>query len=172
MQCFLSTNILFLGVQMTGWEQTAMYQFCMNYSSEKANILNNYQDYPYHNLGKFLRSTAVFICQCLILGEVFIYCRIVYCLTKKNESMQSEGLITKNMQHQRYKKNVITLSGQIITFIVEILCSIFILFQVIYFDLTDPSLMPLLVITVSSIISGTQFVSSPELRRYVTSFWE
>ena len=72
----------------------------------------------------------------------------------------------------RNRKNVITLSGQVTSFIVEFLTSMIYLAQIFYHDLADPSHQPILLIFASTIISCVQLGSSHELKRFVKSLIE
>ena len=67
---------------------------------------------------------------------------------------------------------MITLSGQVTSFIVEFLTSMIYLAQIFYHDLADPSHQPILLIFASTIISCVQLGSSHELKRFVKSLIE
>ena len=64
-----------------------------------------------------MRFLSIIIMQVLFLGEIAIYMKICYTLWKHDKGMK--GKISKNDMQQRKQKNVITLSGQVISFFVE-----------------------------------------------------
>ena len=112
-----------------------------------------------------MRTFQLVICQSCFLVEVGIYIRICYGLWKQDEGMR--GKISGANLRQRKKKNVITLSGQVTSFFIEFLTTIFLMAQVLNNDLADPSVMPLFILTSATIISISQLWSSPELTRYI-----
>ena len=67
----------------------------------------------------------------------------------------------------RNRKNVITLSGQVISFTVEFFTSLLILVGIFIDDLADPSHQPILLIFASTIISCVQLGTSHEMKRFV-----
>ena len=72
----------------------------------------------------------------------------------------------------RNRKNVITLSGQVISFAVEFFTSLLILAGIFFHDLADPSHQPILLIFASTIISCVQLGTSHEMKRFVKSLIE
>ena len=72
----------------------------------------------------------------------------------------------------RNRKNVITLSGQVISFAVEFFTSLLILAGIFIDDLADPSHQPILLIFASTIISCVQLGTSHEMKRFVKSLIE
>ena len=72
----------------------------------------------------------------------------------------------------RNRKNVITLSGQVISFTVEFFTSLLILVGIFIDDLADPSHQPILLIFASTIISCVQLGTSHEMKRFVKSLIE
>ena len=112
-----------------------------------------------------MRFLVIPIIQALFLAEVVIYIKIWYILWKHNQGMKH--LISNKDLQQRKRKNVITLSGQVISFSVEFIVSLFTLAQVFNNDMADPSVMPLVLITSASIISMAQLWTSHESMRYI-----
>ena len=116
-------------------------------------------------LGLLLRTSQVMIGMGLSCVETIIYIRMCYGFWKHDIHMRDK--ISYNDFQQRKRKNVITLSGQMITFFVELFVSFFLIAQVFNNDLADPSVMPLACITSSTIVSMYQLWSSHELVRYI-----
>ena len=102
----------------------------------------------------------------MVAGEMIIYIRLCYVLWNHDEGMKNK--ITFDDLRQRKRKNIISLSGQVITFFVELL---FPLFAIMTFsqNLIDVSFFPILFITSTSIISVVQLWTSHELKRYIKS---
>ena len=103
--------------------------------------------------------------QALFLGEFGIYVKICYTLWRHDKRMK--GKISNNDMQQRKRKNVITLSGQVISFFVEFLTSLFTVAQIFNSDMADPSVMPLVIIASTTIISMSQLWTSHECKRYI-----
>ena len=104
----------------------------------------------------------------MVAGEMIIYIRLCYVLWNHDEGMKDK--ISFDDLRQRKRKNIISLSGQVITFFVEFLISMYVL--AIYqnlFDLSELSIFPILYIASTSIISVVQLWTSHELKRYINS---
>ena len=101
----------------------------------------------------------------MVVGEMIIYIRLCYTLWNHDESMKNK--ISSDDLRQRKRKNIISLSGQVITFFVEFLTSMYIISCIQ--NLVDVSIFPILFITSTSIISVVQLCTSHELKRYIKS---
>ena len=101
----------------------------------------------------------------MVAGEMIIYIRLCYVLWNHDEGMKDK--ISSDDLRQRKRKNIISLSGQVITFFVESLLSLYaIAFSQ---NLIDVSIFPILFITTTSMISVVQLWTSHELKRYIKS---
>ena len=69
--------------------------------------------------------------------------------------------------NQRKRKNIITLSGQIFSCTIEFLLMIYLILQIAYMNLVDPSVMPITILVSAFVISFSQFATSHEMRRFV-----
>ena len=118
-------------------------------------------------LGDQLRILTVVIFQLMFVGEIVIYIKLYFTLWKHDEGMKDK--ITTDDLHQRKRKNIISLSGQVISFFVEFLTSLYILGIIFNQDLSDASLAPIVKITSTSIVSISQLWTSHELKRYIKS---
>ena len=103
--------------------------------------------------------------QALFLGEFAIYVKICYTLWRHDKRMK--GKISNNDMQQRKRKNVITLSGQLSSFIVELIGQFFVLAQIFNNELADPSVMAINFIKYSTFVSLSQLWCSHELMRYI-----
>ena len=112
-----------------------------------------------------MRFLVIVIMQALFLAELVIYIKIWYILWKHDQGMQ-HLLSSKDLQ-QRKRKNVMTLSGQVISFFIEFIVSLFTLAHVLNNDMADATVMPVVIITSSSVISMSQLWTSHESKRYI-----
>ena len=101
----------------------------------------------------------------MVVGEMIIYIRLCYTLWNHDEGMKNK--ITFDDLRQRKRKNVISLSGQVIAFFVESLFPLLVIAR--SQNLIDVSIFPILFITSTSIISVVQLWTSHELKRYIKS---
>ena len=160
------------GVTLNGWEKAISYQFCRNFGPAQADVIHHYENREYnHTIVKLLRLGAVVIGQVVVIGELVIYLWILYHLYKHDKQKHEEGVITNDMVIERKQKNVITLYGQIASFVVEIVLSIYIIIHVSVTSITDPSIFPITNIVTFTIIALTQFFSSHEMKRFVQEMW-
>ena len=118
-------------------------------------------------LGNLLRILTVIIFQLLFVGEIIIYIKLYFTLRKHDEGMKD--LISTNDLRQRKRKNIISLSGQVISFFVEFFTSLYVLGIIFNQDFSDASLAPIVKIVSTSIVSISQLWTSHELRRYIKS---
>ena len=116
-------------------------------------------------LGQLLRTSQVVIGMGLGIAEATIYVRICYGLWKHDIRMKDK--ISNNDFQQRKRKNVITLSGQLSSFIVELVGQFFVLAQIFNNELADPSVMAINFIKYSTFVSLSQLWCSHELMRYI-----
>ena len=69
--------------------------------------------------------------------------------------------------HQRRRKNVVTLVGQFLSFIIEIIGALIIMLVVVYHGNNEfIGIVPPLKLFGSALMTITFFVSSPELRKF------
>ena len=109
-----------VGYQMYGWEKALDYQFCRDMGVEQVDIITKYNNEEFNNiLYKTLRFAPLMTAQSLILAELLIYVWIIYHLWKQDKKNLEDKIITNHMRKQRNQKNVITLRGQILTFLIE-----------------------------------------------------
>ena len=116
-------------------------------------------------LGQLLRTSQVVIGMGLSVVEATIYIRICYGLWKHDIRMRDK--ISSNDFQQRKRKNIITLSGQLMSYFVELFGQFFLLAQIFNNELADPSVMALSFINVTTFISVSQLWTSHELMRYI-----
>ena len=153
---------------MYGWEKAPNYQFCKDIGHEQVETLRNYKIDDYNNL--VYMGTRVFlglVARSCILLEFLIYLWMIYHLWKHDEQNFKEKIITDQMRRTRNHKNVITLRGQVITFLIEIMYSIYLVFHNAQADFVDASFTSISLIIVSTILSLVQILSSHEMMRFV-----
>ena len=116
--------------------------------------------------GKNVLMGVIFIIQTLICTEVTMYLVIFWGLHKQNK-FHTRGLSLETIKH-RNKKNAITLSGQVLSFVVELCTSIIAQLLIIdnSFGIFEPAALTCWIIVITSTVSVLQFMTSPELRRF------
>merc|ERR1711893_297630 len=149
-------------------ETAVLYQFCMNFGPTQAKVLHEYQyQHHIHTPVKFLRGGIIITGQLMIIGELIIYLWLLYQLRIHDKQKREENIITSDVYLERKRKNVITLYGQMASFIVEIVMSTYVIFHaLINQSIADPSVMTINTIVTFSVIALTQFFTSHELRRF------
>ena len=154
-----------------GWEKALFYQFCMNLGTAEVNALHKYTYQNNHHFNeshlKWLRFCLHLFGQVLFTVELVIYAWILYNLWKHDKKNHSKGIITEPMKRERNQKNVITIYGQVSSFLVETAFNIYTLVQFSNLSLFEASLMPISQIVASTIISTIQLATSHEMRRFL-----
>ena len=118
-------------------------------------------------LNKALRNGPQVIGHCLILLELLIYLWIIYHLWKHDKENEKEKIITIKMREQRNQKNIVTLKGQMITFVVEMLYSTYLAVHNVYSPFGDASIVPIMLIVLSTSVSVVQIMTSHEMVRFI-----
>ena len=116
---------------------------------------------------KTLRFTPAIIGHLFIPLELFIYMRIIYHLWKHDKENFQHKIITESMRQERNRKNVITLRGQVICFVIEMAFAIYLFIHTANFEFADASVMPITIIIASTIISIVQISSAHEMMRFI-----
>ena len=153
-----------------GWEKAFFYQFCMNLGTPEINAIHKYEhqnDQLDQSHLKGLRFVLHFIEQVLFIAELVIYAWILYNLWKHDERNHSEGIITEPMKKERNQKNVVTLYGQVSSFLVETTCNIFFFVFISNPSFFEASFITISQIVASTIISAIQLATSHEMRRFL-----
>ena len=110
---------------------------------------------------------TLILIQSIVVGEMLIYIRLYYTLWNHDEGMKNT--ISSDDLYQRKRKNIISLSGQAISFFVEFFVSIIVIASLFNQNLVDASLFPIIFIASASLISMFQLWTSHELKRYINS---
>ena len=155
------------GLSNTAGEKTLVAQFFKDYSLAKADILNSYQNYESDKLGHHLRFWVLLILQLMSVCEIIIYIRIYHTLWNHDEGMKNK--ISSNELCQRKRKNIIGLSGQVISFVVEFCTWMLTIAYTLIPISVDASLVPIIMAAFTSITSISQLWASHELKRYIKS---
>ena len=153
---------------MFGWEKAVYYQFCMDIWHEQIEILHEYKIDDFDDvMYKILRFTPAVIGHLFIPLELFIYMRIIYHLWKHDKENFQHKIITESTRQERNRKNVITLKGQVICFVIEMAFAIYLFIHTANFSFAEASVMPISLIIGSTIISIVQISSSHEMMRFI-----
>ena len=110
----------------------------------------------------------------LVLLELLIYLWMIYQLWNHDKENFKEKIITDQMRRDRNHKNIVTLKGQVITFLIEIIYSIYVAVHNSQAHFADASIRSISLIVGSTIISLVQILTSHEMMRFVKrrfNFW-
>ena len=161
----VTINIVVLYNNFTPWELNPFFAFCTDKSSPNTNQFDDDDDNG--SSDKILRALNIFVAQTLLLAELCIYAYIVRDLWKYDEKYYRNKTITPQM---RKEKNVITLRGQISTFLIESATVMFFFTSVLISGMSDnTSYVPFMIVIVPSIVPISQLLTSHEIRRDVKS---
>ena len=157
---------------MYGWENSVTYQECMDLGHEKVETLQQYKikdfnELVYMGVRVFLGSVA----RCFIILEFIIYLWIIYHLWRHDERNYKEKVISDQMRKERNHKNIITLKGQMITFLIEITYSIYVAMHNSNPNFADASVLSISLIVGSTIVSVVQILTSHEMMRFVKRYF-
>ena len=159
-----------VGFYNFGWEKAIHYQDCMDMGWEQVHTLHDYNSQDFNSfMYKTLRFSPNVIGQTLVLVELFIYFWIIHHLWKHDKAKFQDNIIDNHMRKERNQKNIITLRGQVCTFLIEFGFSIYIGIHATNFSLVDPSAMAISLIICSTTISVVQLLSSHEMMRFIRS---
>ena len=154
-----------------GWERAIFYRYCMNMDPMIGNVLITYSgdlhDNDLTSFDKMLRATPLLFAQVFIIGEILIYAIIIRNLWKSDYEFVKSKTISDLQRRERNQKNLITLKGQISTFVIEMVMSTALLVFLTIYPNMSPSLLPILWILCGSLISIPQLLSSHEMKRFL-----
>ena len=154
-----------------GWERAIFYRYCMNMDPMLGNVLITYSgdlhDNDLTSFDKMLRATPLLFAQVFIIGEILIYAIIIRNLWKSDYEFVKSKTISDLQRRERNQKNLITLKGQISTFVIEMVMSTALLVFLTIYPNMSPSLLPILWILCGSLISIPQLISSHEMKRFL-----
>ena len=158
-----------VGLELVGWQKSFVIQYCINLSPLQADIFSQYSQGSIFIFGRILRTIKTVIVQTMVIGEFFIYVRILFSIWKHDKNAKNRDIISPQDLKQRNQKNIITLYGQAATFFVEFTISIYLLIYHFYIPVEnrDPSHLVITFLISHTIVSVTQFLCSHELRNFV-----
>ena len=114
-------------------------------------------------LGKQLQASGMVLLQIFVVAELVMYIILfkdLYCHNKELKNGNSLGLSADTLR-KRQKKNVITLFGQCLSFVIEIVGTFIITFP-IQGSINDGPIR----IFLAALLVASYFVASPELKRF------
>ena len=144
--------------------------FCLGYSRTMSTILADYQQgiQLNHSL-VMITNLTILICQVIIIFEFICYIAIMLSVFMFDIKLATDKVIDFNVMKQRNKKNAITMTGQFLSFLVEIGYAILVILMYnkkeswIFKDIDTW----ILVIFVWTAITVIQIGTSPEIRRTI-----
>ena len=143
------------------------YDFCRGFTTKMAHVLMKKTDQEIQ-YGKGISHAIILFAQSFVVLEFVCYLVIYRSLGEKNKTLLN--IVQEDVLRARAKKNMITLTGQALTFVVEVTYSI--LMQVVLHFGTlggffGPGALPCFALGAMGAISASQVLASPELRRFV-----
>ena len=165
-----------VGMWTLGWVAVDVYgssntfDFCRGYTTKMAHVLMN-QNPEEKEKGKRLLLTSILFPQTFVILEFIFYIVIFLSLRERNNSFLQ--ILQRDVLEKRTKKNIITLTGQAITFTVEVTYTL-LMQTLIHFGkvggFLEPGILPCALIPAMAGITASQLLSSPELRRFIQGY--
>ena len=95
--------------------------FCLGYSRTMSTILADYQQALQLNQSLvMITNLTIFVCQVIIIFEFICYIAIMFSVFMFDIKLATDKVIDFNVMKQRNRKNAITMTGQFLSFLVEI----------------------------------------------------
>lgn len=164
LQCLM---MIMVGGIMAG--TSLAWAFATGYSMEMGYILREASGQSIDNIkfGIRLIFSVNLIAQCCIIFELYCYISIYITMYKSDEKHKS--VLSKETLTYRKKRNAITLSGQVVSFVIETILSLVVslLLQFNPFPgFMEEPLFPILTFVSSAVVASAQILTSPELKRH------
>ena len=144
--------------------------FCLGYSRTMSTILADYQQALQLNQSLvMITNLTILICQVIIIFEFICYIAIMFSVFMFDIKLATDKVIDFNVMKQRNRKNAITMTGQFLSFLVEIGYAVLVILMYnkkeswIFKDIDTW----ILVIFVWTAITVIQIGTSPEIRRTI-----
>ncbi len=131
--------------------------FCQGYSMKMSQILLGHTFNPD---GLKIIGLAIFLGFCLVITELVCYIAIFSELYQNDQNMTD--ILADKILHQRRNRNVTTLSGQVACFATK--SFVVIVTLTMFKSYLDPSLFPIMIVFMSTLISFVAVITSRELR--------
>ena len=161
-------GLALFGIYLTN--STSTLDFCQGYNREMSYILSTYQKSGNFHVGKTALNLSLIIGQFVIIFEFICYVTIMVSLFMHDKKMAKDKVIDKKVMKQRTKKSAITLTGQFLSFVLEIGYTILVLTPIndlIGWKVFEYGNRSILVIFCWTAITLVQIGTSPELRRFL-----
>ncbi len=145
-------------------------EFCHGHSAKMSLILKTYSGITEEDTQEGLRiQTRIFL---VGLGlnaiELILYANMFRDLYRHNISMI--GMLSRDIIHRRIKSNVITLGGQAVIFVIEIIANIVLIVLINLFTargFDQGVILPVTFSILSAVLSVIELLSSPELKNHL-----
>lgn len=144
------------------------FEFCHGHSVNVDKIILEYQRLDTADIefdSKLLLIGGVPL-QIIHFAELLIYFYLYVYQYNHNKNMVRNGVLSGERLRQRQQRNVVTMSGQAMTFLVQL--TFFAIAQVSInvksVQVLEPASLPVYLIVVSALVSLTQICASPEMR--------
>ena len=145
--------------------------FCRGYTKDMSYIISEFKnkDPERTHLGKTMKSIALILGKLIILFEFICYVTIMVSVYLHDRKLANNKVIDTQIMKQRSKKNAVTMTGQFLSFMVELGYAIFTLLLYDYdgWGMIRYENVSILLIFCWTGITVIQVATSPEIRRFL-----
>ena len=145
------------------------YTFCRGHSTEMNTIIAEYRGSSQANIAFGIKfSSAVTGAGSInLIVELLIYWYLHIFFEKHNSALASNGVVSQDALIARHRKNVITMSSQAVTFMIEcLIMSTMLIMLNQNVKALEATSFPLILVFMEVTITISHIWSAPELRRF------
>jgi len=145
------------------------YTFCRGHSTEMNTIIAEYQGSSQANIAFGIKFTSAVTGAGSInlIVELLIYWYLHVLQEKHNSSMASHNILPQDVLIARHRKNVITMSSQAATFMIECFLTVTVIIMLnLNVKALEAASFPLILVFMEVTITISHIWSAPELRRF------
>ena len=140
--------------------------YCQGYSLKMSKVLTQASGVSLEEINTASSLMFLIVCcvQAIIMAELGIYLLLFYHLYQNNELVKAS--ISEDVLKSRRKRNLITLTGQFATFVVETSVSVVIQIAYITSEEIEGSGISFMFVSTTALMTICHFWASPELKRF------
>lgn len=143
--------------------------FCRGTTKDMRYIISLYENKENMTLGDKIYNLALVICKLIILFEFLCYVTIMLSVYLHDKKLAKDKVIDTKVMKQRTKKNAITMTGQFLSFLVELgyTIQLLILYNSDGWGIFKYGNISVLLMFCWTAITVIQIGTSPEMRRFL-----
>ena len=168
---FLLLAIFYVVLGFEKSKKGAARSFCRGLTLSYQEVISEYEASPSrsNNRGLSFQTAVLGLCLVLLLVEIGCYYKIFEVVRKQNKNMI--GTLSSSTLRSRNSTNVMTFTGQLLTFMLESSAFVVITF-LLNFEVggLEPASFPCLLCGVAAATSIALLMSSPEVKRHLQSY--